>query len=430
MTLTITLKNSKYALKVLLVALGVLYVIASMLPKHGDYWTIVNISMGFAVNPADFMTMKYANYPPIFHVLQGVWLKAGASLFHYNLTFNANLGNSTLYRAAGFGIFPFWGMIPILAALFLLVGASYTALHNKWLSLFCFGPITFVAVIFMGQIDVFCALFIFVSLLLMQKALNAKKYASLLILAYLSLGISMQFKTYGGALLPIFLIYTVALVKGKKLDFVKSSFTVLTCLAAFAIAVLIVWIPYLTWVNKVMFGGTSFWLNFPSPLFTSQVPVWLIGYVFILCYTAVSVLGKPEQALKDKRYFAFYSFAVAAWFFIAVETHPQWWMFLVPVALLALDNFQNKSGVLLCVVISAIFFLYPLHWGAIAELYPFYFDLFGITARYPVPAFIAKPSFAWIHMLLTASLLLWIWVMARELRNRKQIQGKNMQYND
>jgi hypothetical protein len=432
MTPTRTLKNSKHALGIMLVSLSALYIIASMLPKHWDYWDITNISMGFAVNPANFMTIQYAAYPPTFHVLQGVWLKLGAFLFHYDLTFNAVFANSTLigYKATSFGIFPFWGMIPLLAALFLLVGASYTALQNKWLSLLCFGPITFVAVIFMGQIDVFCALFIFVSLLLMQKALNAEKYFPLLLLAYLSLGVSMQFKTYGGVLLPAYLIYTVALVKDKQLDFAKSSLTALAGVAAFAVAALIVWIPYRTWFIKMMFGGSSHFLNIPSPLFSplsqlfpSPFPIWFImGYAFILCYMAVRVLRNPAQALQDKRYFTFYSFSIVAWFFIAVFTHPQWWMFLVPVALLALDNFQNKSGVLLCVLTFAIFLLYPLRWPEIAKLYPVYFDWFGITARYPMPAFIAQPSFTWIHLLLTASLLLWIWLMAQELRNRQQIQ--------
>ena len=60
-------------------------------------------------------------------------------------------------------------MIPILAALFLLVGIAYKELRNKWLALICFGPITFVAVIIMGQIDVVCVLFIFVSMILLQR---------------------------------------------------------------------------------------------------------------------------------------------------------------------------------------------------------------------------------------------------------------------
>ncbi|MGZ4848288.1 MAG: hypothetical protein ACXV2D_02170 [Halobacteriota archaeon] len=427
------MKNNKYALKMVMVSLGALYVIASMLPKHEDYWKITNVSMGFAVNPANFMRIEYVTYPPTFYILQGIWLRGGASLLHYSLTFNTVFVNSTLspYWATSFGIFPFWGMIPSLAALFLLVGVSYTALQNKWLTLLCFGPISFVAVIFMGQIDVFCALFIFISLLLMQKALSAHNYFSLLLLAYLSLGMSVEFKIYGAALLPVYLVYTVALVKDRKLDLVKSSFTALTGFAAFTGAALIVWIPYRAWFNMVMFGGSSR-LGKPSLLFQSLGPVWLtdhtllvwlIGYALILCYMAVRVLVNPKQALQDKRYFTFYSFSIAAWFLIAVFTHPQWWMFLVPVALFSLDNFRNKSVALLCVLTSALFLVYPLYWGEIAKLYSAYFGWLGVTALYTLSRSVVNPAFAWAHVLLTGSLLLWIGVMLRELRIRKPVIG-------
>ena len=193
-------------------------------------------------------------------------------------------------------------MIPILAALFLLVGASYAVLKNKWLSLLCFGPITFISVVFMGQIDVFPALFIFISLILMQRALKAEKYFSLLLFAYLTLGISMQFKTYGGLLLPAYLIYTLALAKDKKLDLTKSFFTSLMCFATFLFAALIVWVPYPGWFSPILLHGESNFLwTQPSLLF--QVPIWVIGYAFILCYMAVRVLGNPKRALQDNRYF-------------------------------------------------------------------------------------------------------------------------------
>ena len=111
MKLTSSLRNKKRALKTLLVALGIFYFFASMLPKHGDYWVITNISMAFAVDPLHFMAgMKGVAYPPTFYALQASWLKFGSYLFHYNLTINYDLTNSTLYayRQTSFGIFPFW----------------------------------------------------------------------------------------------------------------------------------------------------------------------------------------------------------------------------------------------------------------------------------------------------------------------------------
>jgi hypothetical protein len=81
-------------------------------------------------------------------------------------------------------------------------GFNYICLC-KWLALICFGPITFVAVGIMSQIDVFCALFIFLSLILVRRALCSEQYFSFLLLGYLVLGISMELKTYGGLLLPV-----------------------------------------------------------------------------------------------------------------------------------------------------------------------------------------------------------------------------------
>jgi 4-amino-4-deoxy-L-arabinose transferase-like glycosyltransferase len=216
-------------------------------------------------------------YPPTFFALQGAWLWLGSPLFRYDLAVNHDLINSLINSTytnsqTSLGIFPFWGMIPILAALFLLVGIAYKELRNKWLALICFGPITFVSVIIMGQIDVVCVLFIFVSMIVLQRALKAEKYFSLLLLGYLALGVSMQFKTYGGLLLPAYAIYTLALVRTRKLDTPKSLLTLGSCLATFLVAMFIVWLPYPAWFSAIILHGESgYLLSNPSLLF--QVPV-------------------------------------------------------------------------------------------------------------------------------------------------------------
>ena len=299
-------------------------------------------------------------------------------------------------------------MIPILAALFLLVGASYAVLKNKWLSLMCFGPITFVSVVLMGQIDVVCVLFIFISLILMQKALNAEKYFSLLLLAYLVLGVSMQFKTYGGLLLPAYLIYTLALAKHKKLGLKKTLFTLFTCFVAFLVAALLVWAPYPEWFGAIILHGESNWLlQLPSPLF--QVPIWALGYALILCYIAVSVLRNPKRALWDSRYFIFHNFVIVAWFFVAVFTQPQWWMFLVPIAILTLDNFKSKYGVFCCILIFIVYLFYPM---------AMYFNMVGSFTSYHIPAvLITKSLSGWVFTLLAGALLFWIFELKRELGN-------------
>jgi hypothetical protein len=254
----------------------------------------------------------------------------------------------------------------------------------------------------MGQIDVVSVLFIFISLILMQKALKAEKYFSLLLLAYLGLGVSMQFKTYGGLLLPAYVIYTLALTKDKKLDLTKSFFMFVTCLATFLVAALIVWVPYPGWFSAIILHGKSNSLfQLPSLLF--HVPIWIIGYAIIVCYMAVRVLENPKRALQDDRYFVYCNFAIVAWFFIAVFTHPQWWMFLTPVALLALDKFQNKNGILFYVAISTIYLFYPTYW-----------DWDSLLLSYHLPV-LAPVVATYAFVILAALLLFWILELKREL---------------
>jgi len=399
MALASYLTNRSFVLKALLLILGAFYFAAGALPKFGDYWVILNISRAFAVDPLHFMAGTYGvAYPPTFHALQGTWLWLGSYLFHYDLT------NSTQYLShqTSFGIFPLWGMIPILAGLFLFVGIAYKELRNKWLALICFAPITFVSVNMWGQLDVVCVLFIFVSMILLQRALKAEKYLSLLLLGYVALGVSMQFKTYGGMLLPVYAIYTLALVRTRKVDTPKSLLILGSCLAAFLVAMFIVWLPYPGWFSAVILHGESGWLlRRPSPLF--QVPIWVLGYVFILCYSAVRVLRKPLTSLRDDRYFAFDNFAIVAWFFIAVFTQVQWWLFLLAPALLVLDSFRSKHGLILCILILLTWPFYPMGFTKIVRFFPM------ITGLW----------FGWVFTVLAGLLLFWVFALSKELSDKE-----------
>jgi hypothetical protein len=402
--------------------LGAFYLIAGALPKHGDYWIITNISMAFAVDPLHFFAgVQGVAFPPTFYALQGAWLWLGSNLFHYQLAFSRNLSTSTVssYTLPDPGILPLWGMIPILAALFLLVGIAYKELRNKWLALICFGPITFVSAIMMGQIDVVCVFFIFVSLILLQRALKAERYVSLLLLGYLALGVSTQFKTYGGLLLPVYAIYTLALLRTRQLDISKSLLTLGSCLAAFLVATFIVWLPYLGWFSAIMLHGESnFLLSYSSPLF--QVSVWLPGYVAILCYMAVRVFRKPLTSICDDRYFVFDNFVIVAWFFIAVQTWPQWWVFLLPPALLVLDNFRTKYGLVFCILILITYLFIAMR------------DMFTSTsglarvaffAGYRIPLYIPALLstgrwFEWLFTVLAGLLLFWVFALSKELSDK------------
>ena len=420
-------------LKTLLVLLGALYVLFAFLPKHADYWTILNVSEAFAVDPVHFMvgqpwpTVPTVAYPPTFYALQGTWLRLGSYLFHYDLSTNSNLFYS--YGQTSFGLFPFWGMVPTLAALFILVAIAYKRLNNKWLTLICFGPITFIAVGVMGQIDVICALIIFASLILVQQALRAKKYFSSLLLGYLALGISMEFKTYCGMLLPAYAIYTLALFKDRKISISKSLVTLGSCLALFLFAMFIVWAPYPGWFNTIILGGESsnYLLHVP-PIFvfglliiTSIVPtstrslsiwpIWLLGYSVILCYMGTRVLGNPRKYVHDGRYFIFFIFTIIAWFFVAVFTHPQWWMFIIPASLLMLDNFENKAGTYAFVCILIAYSFYPM----------LFYEIPAVITSYHIPAAIfidpawGQVSSGLADAVLAGLLTFWFFVSKREL---------------
>ncbi|MGZ4864758.1 MAG: glycosyltransferase family 39 protein [Halobacteriota archaeon] len=437
MELPIFLYNDRI-LKALLVLFGALYVLFAFLPKHGDYWTIINVSEAFALDPAHFMvgkTWPIVGYPPTFYALQGTWLKLGSYLFHYDLAANSNLTNFTFYsyRQPSFGIFPFWGMVPTLAALFILVATAYKQLNNKWLALICFGPITFVAVGVMGQIDVICALLIFVSLILVQRALRTENSFSLLLLGFLTLGISIEFKTYGGLLLPAYVIYTLALFKDRKTSISKSFVLLGSFLALFIFAMFIVWAPYPGWFNVIILGGPSnFLLQFP-PLAVFELlqkisivppdgangisfwPIWLLGYVFILCYMAIRVLRSPRKYLQDGRYFIFFIFTIVAWFFIAVFTHPQWWMFIIPASLLMLDNFENKAATYAFICILIAYPFYPMWW---AELPAFFTSYYIPAAIFTVPgSHLGLISAGLADVVLAGSLMFWIYVSKRELNS-------------
>jgi len=360
--------------------------------------------------------VKGIAFPPIFYALQGVWLWLGSHLFHYNLSVNYNLtvatANPSSLIQASPGIFPLWGMIPILAALFLFIGIAYKELRNKWLALICFGPITFASVIIWGQIDVVCVLFIFVSMVLLQRASKAEKYLSLLLLGYLALGVSMQFKTYGGLLLPVYVIYTLALVRTRELNTPKSLLILGSCLATFLVATFIVWLPYPGWFSAIILHGESnFLLNKPSPLF--GYPIWVLGYVFILSYMAVRVLRKPLMSLRDYRYFVFDNFAIVAWFFIAVFTWPEWWMFLLPPALLVLDSFRRKYGLVFCILILFTYLFYADSTTG-AESY----WLLRIPG-WDVITMISRIWFGWVFTVLAGLLLFWVFVLSKELSDKE-----------
>ncbi len=55
-------------------------------------------------------------------------------------------------------------------------------------------------------------------------------------------------------------------------------------------------------------------------------------------------------------------FLSCSWFFMAVYTHPQWWVWILPISIFVLGEFKDKVFGWLYVALNVIFILYPMMW--------------------------------------------------------------------
>jgi len=349
----------------LLVLIGAIYLLLAMVPKHGDFYTINDISCTFAYYGLEFLDRVIPQvehsiaYPPTYYILEGYWFKLGSLIFHYDL-YSLDWDRSTVP-----GIIPIWGMLFNITGLFALVALAYLNLANKWLSLLAFGTFTFVSVIVMGQIDVFSALFVFISMALMLKASGSERYLLYIFLSVVALGVSAQFKTYGVMLLPVHLIFAYSILKGKGIRDIKACGVLAAALVAFIISFFIIWVPFTKWFGYIILSGKSNWLlnlqisPVDLPPFHT-ISIWLLGYA-IISYDFLhhALYGKAPVG---PRHFILYTFTAVAWFFATVYTHPQWWVFILPAALLVLDSFRSKLNYVFCMGLMTLFLLYPMMW--------------------------------------------------------------------
>lgn len=83
-------KSSKnYLFAIIAILFILVYIYASTLPKHGDFWVMSYTAKTFAEGKVNFYeyilrvenkTIAYVAYPPPFYVMQGLWIKLLASL--------------------------------------------------------------------------------------------------------------------------------------------------------------------------------------------------------------------------------------------------------------------------------------------------------------------------------------------------------------
>jgi len=396
----------------LVILVSLFYCFLAKFPKHGDFYSMNYASILFSQGHLDFyrellinqhMPLGLNPYPPLFFIIEGSWLK------FINLFFGVNWNGVVTGDISSYpSNFPILGIIPYLVALFLLVIISYSTLKNKWLCFLGFGTFSFVSIIIMGQIDIFCSLFIFLSLIFFIRGINDKNSRFDSFFSYLLLGISMTIKPFGGLLLPVYIIVSYYLLKSRIIPNGTLFKESLLLFGALCLGYGIIWLPYLSYMIPIISFSESSWL-LNLQIAPVQLPpfhtlsLWLLGYIVILydLFKKIPATGKDRM---DKM-FLFYAFTSLAWFFITVYTHPQWWVLLIPVFLLVLDNFRSILNHVFYVLISALFLLYTLQWTNNIDL---------ILKSYIPIVSVAGDFSIGVVTVISAILILWILELRQE----------------
>ena len=328
-----------FILKIFLVLGSVFYCYLALLPKHADFWALNMVGAYVASGHLDvykYGAYSLAMHPPAFYYLQGLWLWIGSFFSIYDLKISP-LSINPLFQG--------YAMIPYLIALFTAVIITYYTSNNKWLSFIWFGTFSFISIIVMGQTDIFCALFIYVSLLLYLHSLKSDNFRFFIFLSFFILGLSISFKTYGGLLFPIYFLISFFMFKSRNITISKVFFSSIVNILGFVLGFIIFSFNNLGQILQISLNGESNWLfNLqisPIGLPYHIISIWLFGYI-ILIYWLIKKLMFNHFILRNYEiYVIFFSFSAFAWFFAMVYTHPQWWIIFVPTIILVCDKLNN-----------------------------------------------------------------------------------------
>jgi len=347
----------------IIVVLCLLYFFLATFPKHGDFWIMSYTAKCFAEGHHDFYdyilkcgkkSRSYVAYPPLFYIIQGAWFKFLSMLSLIDLDkFTTNRSH----------VLPF-ALFPHLFSLFLAVYLTYKNVKNKFLSLLWFGTLSFVSLEVMGQIDIFCSLFLLISIILAVKAssLNDKR---LWILSFAFMGLSMCFKPYTAMLIPMYLLFLAS----KTRPYLPAFYMIVVCILVLILVFLIPWIPFWSHFNEIVLGKSviaseSTWLlkmQIVSPVkqqFT--ISIWLFGYLALIYYFLFSL--KNYHNFRDDL-FLFFVFATISWFFATSYTHPQWHIILLPPLILLIDRVWNLKMLFFCVVHQIVFLFFSMRYS-------------------------------------------------------------------
>ncbi|HEY3274527.1 MAG TPA: hypothetical protein VGJ92_12220 [Methanocella sp.] len=392
-----------------IIALMIVYIALASLPKHSDFRAVSYMSTNFATYGLDFIggIKNMMDYPPTFFIIQGAWIKLGSIILGFS---TAGILKDFMNPASFPGVFPLWGMAPQLLCLAAFAAAAYVSLKNKWLTVLCFGTMSFVSIIVMGQIDVFYTFLIFLSVILFLKALKGDHHRRYFLLSLISLGISLQFKLFGGLLLPLYLLMIYNYYNVSRANITAAVKDIIAYTIAFTAAALFIWVPFARWFVPVLLEGESGWLfNLqisPVDLPFHTISIWLLGYIVILYYLWHTVRKAPEKVSRDPKHFIYFFFTIIAWFFITVYAHPQWWILMLPAILLILDNFRSRENYVFAFAIMTAVIFYATMWTEVADTIRNYLPVLEVTGRLTMLLWTAT----------VATLIIWIVDLGRQMR--------------
>lgn len=404
-------------LKIILTLLFSFYCYLSILPKHGDFFSLNDLAQLIAKGHFDFYEIYTESHPgiignmhpPLFYFIDGAWIKFGSLLHIYDL-YDMQFTNSSTQ---------FWCMLPYLLILLACAVISYKTLKNRWLSLLWFGTFTFISVIIMGQTDIFASFFIFVSVIMMIKSFHSDKYALYMYIGLLSLGVSTLIKTYGFVLFPLYLLIIIKFIyqRTEDLRLKCKLYSILLILVSFTLVSPM--LIYGKWVSGIASGESSWVFNLQTfgvwPF--QAISIWLLGYCIIIYVMAKRLLGirLPREYTE---FFVFFGMLDLSWFFISVHTHPQWWLILVPFIIAVLDNSGSVSSYIFALLIYNLYLLYPMRWINNIDL---------ILRDYIIVVPIEGNNSLILFTLMAATLVIWTIELQQELKkigNKSDVDKK------
>lgn len=340
-----------------IIILFFIYLFYTTYPKQGDFWVMNYVARSVALGYYDFysdilINQKLPNYfvayPPDWYLFQGMYLKVIAILFSYDWTTWSS--NNPWLASNRPWFLSFFGLLPNILIFFLGGFLIYKIYPRKeLLLLYLISPLAFISINVMGQMDIYPTFFTLLALYYSKKSFDFDaKVNYYRVAAVISLGIGAQFKLY-----PLILLIPLVIFLANKNLRLLIGYTALGIVVGLA-----PWLVYLKWFSFIVMEGESGWLfafQLGPPNTYHIISIWLTGYI-ILLWIIFQLIEINFRNLIGTIFLA------TSWFFITVFTHPQWWIWLLPISIFTIAEFKEKIFFYLFALLNVAFLAYPMMW--------------------------------------------------------------------